>query len=66
MPSANVDTALCAGHAICTILAQDVFRLDEEQAVAHVDAEAAANASPSTLNDIAAACPAGAISVGNR
>jgi ferredoxin len=66
MPSASVDTALCAGHAICTILAPGAFRLDEERGVAIVDAEAGASASPSALSEVAAACPAGAISVEDR
>lgn len=63
MPSASVDTALCTGHAICTILAPAAFRLNEEKGVAIVDTEAAATVSPTALGEVAAACPAGAISV---
>jgi ferredoxin len=65
MPTVSVDAKLCAGHAICTILDSAVFNLDEEAGVARVDAAAAAAASSSTMKDIVAACPAGAITVEN-
>jgi ferredoxin len=53
------------GHAICTILNPAVFNLDDEDGVAHVNADAASAASQSAMKDIALACPAGAITVEN-
>jgi ferredoxin len=63
MSGARVDVEVCAGHAICTILAPDLFQLDEEADVARADVAALTAAPLSRLREVAAACPAGAISV---
>jgi ferredoxin len=65
MPIVSVDAKSCVGHAICTILDSAVFNLDDEDGVAHVNSDAASAASQSAMNDVALACPAGAITVEN-
>lgn len=55
----HVDRSKCAGHAICTILAPDVFDMDDEgKAVVLPTAEGATAAE---IRDAADACPALAI-----
>ena len=55
----DIDRAKCAGHAICTILAPDVFDIDDEGKA--ITLPSAANASESEIRDAADACPALAI-----
>ncbi|MCK8673126.1 ferredoxin [Rhodococcus sp. HM1] len=54
-----VDRSKCAGHAICTILAPDVFEMDD--AGKAVVLPTAAHASATEIRDAADACPALAI-----
>ncbi len=55
----HIDRAKCAGHAICTILAPDVFEMDDHGKA--VVLPTAAHASDAEIRDAADACPALAI-----
>lgn len=55
----HVDRGKCAGHAICTILAPDVFEMDDEGKA--VVLPTAAQVSDAEVRDAADACPALAI-----
>ena len=55
----QIDRTKCAGHAICTILAPDVFEMDDEgKAIVSPTADQASDAE---IRDAADACPALAI-----
>jgi len=54
-----IDRGKCAGHAICTILAPDVFEMDD--AGKAVLLPTAADATEAEIRDAADACPALAI-----
>lgn len=59
--TARVDRDLCRGTGLCTVMASDLFTLDDD-GLAVVRPEYAAETVPlSHLHDVADCCPTGAI-----
>ncbi|MGN5236579.1 MULTISPECIES: ferredoxin [unclassified Rhodococcus (in: high G+C Gram-positive bacteria)] len=55
----HIDRAKCAGHAICTILAPDVFEMDDHGKA--IVLPTVSQASDAEIRDASDACPALAI-----